>query len=97
MAHVPPSPQSPETEGVEALALQACDDVDSLHVVQRAYACLEKLIDPLDVDDTEELSPSRSELSALFRLVNDELQRRIETADAAVQSLRAAVGGGGAR
>jgi hypothetical protein len=35
MAHVPPSPQSPETEGVEALALQACDDVDSLHVVQR--------------------------------------------------------------
>jgi hypothetical protein len=34
------------------------------------------------------------ELSALFRLVNDELQRRIETADAAVQLLRAAVGGG---
>jgi hypothetical protein len=56
-----------------------------------------KLIDPLLVNDTEELAPSRSELSALFGLVNDELHRRIDTADAAVRSLRAAVGEGGAR
>jgi hypothetical protein len=99
MAHVPPTtPESSSaTSRAEALALQACDDVDSLHVVQRAYACLEKLIDPLLVNDTEELAPSRSELSALFGLVNDELHRRIDTADAAVRSLRAAVGEGGAR
>lgn len=95
MAHVPPTPESSSaTARAEALALQACDDVDSLHVVQRAYACLEKLIDPQRVNDSEDLSPSRSELSALFGLVNDELHRRIETADAAVQSLRAAVGQG---
>lgn len=98
MAHVPPTPESSSASaGAEALALQACDDVDSLHVVQRAYACLEKLIDPQRVNDSEDLSPSRSELSALFGLVNDELHRRIETADAAVQSLRAAVAQGAAR
>ena len=97
MAHVPPFPESSSaTVRAEALALQACDDVDSLRVVQRAYACIEKLIDPQRVQDTEEVCPNRSELSALVQVVNEELHRRIETADAAVRSLRVAVSEGGA-
>ncbi|WP_440532146.1 hypothetical protein [Variovorax sp. YR566] len=90
-------PESSETASVEALVLQACDDIDSFHAVHRAYACLEKLIVPQRVSDTEEVYPTRAELGALVRLVNEELQRRVETAEATIQSLRAAAGEGGAQ
>jgi hypothetical protein len=90
-AHVRSLPESSEAASVESLALQACDDIDSLHAVHRAYACLEKLIVPQGVNDTEEVYPTRTELSALVRVVNEELQRRIETADTTMQSLRVAL------
>ncbi|MGJ7532689.1 MULTISPECIES: hypothetical protein [unclassified Variovorax] len=96
-AHVSSLPESPEATSVESLALQACDDIDSLHEVQRAYAGLEKLIVPQGVNDTEEVYPTRTELSALVRVVNEELQRRIEAAEATIQSWRAALSEGGAR
>ncbi|SDZ68171.1 hypothetical protein SAMN05518854_110194 [Variovorax sp. YR266] len=96
-ARVHSFPESSEAASVESLALQACDDIDSLHAVHRAYACLEKLIVPQGVNDTEEVYPTRTELSALVLVVNEELQRRIETADSAMQSLRVALSGGGAR
>ncbi|SDZ17112.1 hypothetical protein SAMN05518669_1231 [Variovorax sp. YR634] len=89
-AHVPPFPESSEAVSVESLALQACDDIDSLHAVHRAYACLEKLIVPQGVNDTEEVYPTRTELSALVRVVNEELQRRIEAADTTMQCKRPA-------
>ena len=88
MAHIPSFPESFETIDAESLALQACDDIDSLHVVHNAYACLDKLIVQQRVEDTEEVYPTRTELSALVRLVNEELQRRIEAAAATMQSLR---------
>ena len=94
MAHVPSRPESSETIDAESLALQACDDIDSLHAVHRAYACIDKLIAPQHVNDTEELCTTRTELSALLRLANEELQRRIETADATMQSLREVLGEG---
>jgi len=90
-AHVPSFPESPEIDTAELLALRACDGIDSLRVVQRAYACLENLIGPQHTSDTEEVYSSRSELSALMGLVNEKLQRRIETADATIQSLRVAL------
>lgn len=93
MAHAP----SFFPESSESLALQACDDIDSLHGVRRAYACIEKLVVPQCVDDAEEFGPTRTELGALMRLVNEELQRCIAAAEATVLSLRAAVGEGGAR
>lgn len=93
----PSFPESSDTVGVESLALQACDDIDSLLGVQRAYACLEKLIVPQGVNDTEEVYPTRTELGALVRVVNEEMQRRIETADATMQLLRVALSEGGVR
>ncbi|QOF80163.1 hypothetical protein IG196_07125 [Variovorax sp. 38R] len=60
--------------------------------MRRAYACIEKLIVPQHVNDTDDVYPTRIELGALVRLVNEELQRRIETAEATLQSLRAVVG-----
>lgn len=94
-AHISSCPESSEATGVESLALQACDDIDSLHEVRRAYAGLEKLIASQAVTDTEEIHPTRTELSALVRVVNDELQRRIETADTTIQALRAVLSGAG--
>jgi hypothetical protein len=94
-AHISSCPESSEATGVESLALQACDDIDSLHEVRRAYAGLEKLIASQAVTDTEEIHPTRTELSALVRVVNDELQRRIDKADTTVQALRASLGEGG--
>lgn len=93
-AHASSLPSCPESPDAESLALQACDDVDSLHAVHRAYACIEKLIVPQRVGDTEEVFPTRTELGALVRLMNEELQRRIEAAVATTQSLRAALGKG---
>lgn len=93
-AHLPSHPESSEAASAESLALQACDDIDSLHVVRRAYACLEKLIVPQHVNETEEVYPTRSELGALVRLVNEELQRCIEAADTTVQALRVGLGEG---
>ena len=94
-AHAP-SPSEPSAiAGAESLALQACDDIDNLQFVRRAYACLEKLIDPHHVNDTEEVYPTRTEFSALVWLVNEELRRRIEAADATIQSLRVALSEGG--
>lgn len=96
MGHASSFPESSETPTAESLALQACDDVDSLRVVHRAYACLEKLIVPQRVNDAEEIYPSRTELGALVSVVNEDLQRRIEVADATVLALRAAVDKGAA-
>ncbi|MDN6888200.1 hypothetical protein QMO14_31975 [Variovorax sp. CAN2819] len=90
-ARVSSFPESPESTGVESLTLQACDDIDSLHEVRQAYAGLEKLIVPQQVGDTEEVCPNRSELSALVRVVNEELRRRIEAAENTLQLLRVAV------
>ncbi|MDP9894308.1 hypothetical protein J2W32_003184 [Variovorax boronicumulans] len=91
MTHVPPSPEPFDTDSAALLALRACDDIDSLHDVRLAYACIEKLVDPQHVGDSEDVHPIRTELSALMRLVNEELQRRIETTEATMQSLRLAV------
>lgn len=90
-AHAPSPPDSSETFSAESLALQACDDIDSLQIVRRAYMCLEKLIAPHHVNDTEEVYPTRSEFAALVWLVNDELGRRIEAAEITVRSLRIAL------
>jgi len=94
-AHLHSLPESSEAASVESLALQACDDIDSLHEVKRAYVGLEKLIVPQGLSDTEEVYPTRTELSALVRVVNEELQRRIETAGTTMQSLRVALSEGG--
>ncbi len=72
----------------ESLTLQACDEVDALHELRSAYTGLEKLIASQHLNDTEEICATRTELSALVRVVNEELRRRIGAADRTLQSLR---------
>jgi len=96
MAHAPSFPESSDDELVSAelLALRACDDVENLRAAQLAYACLEKLVGPQLTSDAEEVCPSRTELSALMGMINEELQRRIETVDTTTQALRIALSKG---
>lgn len=76
---------------LDALALQASDDADALNDVMHAYTTLEKLIDPIALSDSEVLTPSRTELSALLRLLNDALLVRIGTVTAATGAVHEAL------
>lgn len=88
----PVPPHSNANANAESVALQAGDDVEGIRQVHSAYVCLEKLVVPVQVNEREEIYPTRSEFGALFRLVNEELHRRIEAADSTIASLRDALG-----
>ncbi|MDN6884470.1 hypothetical protein QMO14_12765 [Variovorax sp. CAN2819] len=83
-----PDPASPN---LDDLALQACDDADNLNDVMRAYAALRKLVDTSALNDSEELTPSRTELSALLGVLNDALTARIDTVNGATSAVREAL------
>lgn len=89
------SSSSPDTNP-DSLAIQACDDTGHLREVLCAYTCLERLIAPLELGDSEPVAPTRTELSALVRLVNQEMQRRIDSIDTTLQSMRSALTEGAA-
>jgi len=76
---------------LEELAIQACDDADNLNEVMRAYTALEKLVDTSALDDSEALTPSRTELSTLLRLLNEALMSRIGTVNTTVGAVREAL------
>lgn len=103
LSAVPASPKalpiasSPPRRSAQSLTLQAGDETDSLRDVLRAYAALEKLIVPVGTNDSNEVYPTRSELSALVRVINDELHRRIDTVDTTLHAVRAALAQGGAQ
>lgn len=87
-APVPASSERPES--IESLALQADDDIESIRNAHCACVCLEKLILPQRVHDTEHMHPTRSELGALVGLVNEELRRCIDAAGATIGRLHGA-------
>lgn len=91
MAKSARAPSRPLQHAPESLALQAGDDIASIREVHCAYACLEKLIVARHVSDCEEVYPTRSELGALVRLVNEDLYRRLEAAESTIDSLRCAL------
>ena len=78
----------PTSPTLDDLAIQTCDDADSLNEVLRAYAAFEKLIEPGASNDSEALTPTRSELSALLRLLNEALVARIDAVNAAAGDVR---------
>ena len=78
---------------LDDLAIQTCDDADSLNEVLRAYTALEKLIEPGAPSDSEALTPTRSELSALLRVLNEALVARIDAVNAAAGDMRRALKG----
>jgi len=57
----------------------------------RAYTALEKLIETGAPNDSEVLTPTRTELSALLSLLNEALMTRIGTVNAAAGAVREAL------
>ncbi|MDP9602312.1 UNVERIFIED_ORG: hypothetical protein J2W38_002099 [Variovorax paradoxus] len=88
------SPSAPIESAIDALARQACDDAAQLQEVLHAHACIEKLIAPERTSDLEGLVTTRSELGALLRLANAELQRCISAVDSTTSRLRQALTAG---
>ncbi len=88
-AHSTPFESAPPN--LDDLALQACDDAENLNDVMRAYAALRKLVDPSALSDSEELTPSRTELSALLGVLNDALTARIDAINLAAGAVREAL------
>ena len=86
-----PTRHAPAFPSLDDLALQACDDADNLNDVMRAYAALRKLVDTSALNDSEELTPSRTELSALLGVLNDALLLRIDTVNGATSAVREAL------
>ena len=82
---------APVSPNLDDLALQACDDADTLNDVMRAYSALKKLVDTSALNDSEVLTPSRTELSALLGVLNDALLARIDTVNGATGAVREAL------
>jgi hypothetical protein len=76
---------------LDTLAIQTCDDAENLNEILRAYTAFEKLIEPGAPDDSEVLTPTRSELSALLSLLNEALVARIGAVNAAAGDMRRAL------
>jgi len=97
MAQAAPAPAQPRAcrapPNLDDLALQACDDAENLNDVMRAYAALRKLVDTSALNDSEELTPSRTELSALLGVLNDALTARIDAINLAAGAVREALQG----
>ncbi|NVM91933.1 hypothetical protein FHT32_005615 [Variovorax sp. SG517] len=87
------TPFESASPNLDDLALQACDDADNLNDVMRAYAALRKLVDTSALNDSEELTPSRTELSALLGVLNDALTARIDAINLAAGAVREALQG----
>ncbi|MDM0081640.1 hypothetical protein QTI17_13640 [Variovorax sp. J31P179] len=87
---------APRPHSAASLAFKAQAELDHLCDVQLAYACIEQLLDPDRSSDDEEIQihATRSQFSALLRLLNGELKQRLESVDAALQSVRDALKSG---
>lgn len=93
-SHNPSASFEPACPDLDDFTLQACDAADSLNDVMRAYTAFEKLIEPGAPNDSEALTPTRSELSALLRLLNEALVARIDAVNVAAGDMRRAQQGG---
>jgi len=82
---------NPESPTLDTLAIQTCDDAENLNEILRAYTAFEKLIETGAPDDSEVLTPTRSELSALLGLLNEALVARIDAVNAAAGDMRRAL------
>ncbi|MDZ4236931.1 MAG: hypothetical protein U1A81_02125 [Hydrogenophaga sp.] len=75
------------------LALVAGDCSDSLTDTLSAFRALEHLTTPTGRLDSERLAPTRTEMGALLRVLNNDLARQIDAMVSATNGVRAAVRG----
>lgn len=68
----------PHHPKVRSLTAQALDHAHYLTLTLHAYIALEKLITPMDeAEAADNVAPTRAELGALLKAVNDQLQTKV--------------------
>ncbi len=89
-----PCAAEPHHPKVPSLAAQTLDHANYLTLTLHAYVALEKLITPMDQDEAaDDVPPSRSELGALLKAVNDQLQTQVHQLADTATVLQALVSG----
>lgn len=73
-----------------AAALRVADQAEQFRDTLDAFLALERLTTPSGRDDCETLEPTRSQMGALLRVLNDELARQIDALASATEALRTA-------
>lgn len=71
-----------------AAALRVADQASQFRDTLNAFLAVERLTTPPGRDDCENLEPTRTQMGALLRVLNDELARQIEALDGATEALR---------
>lgn len=79
---------SAPTQG--AAALRVADQAEQFRDTLDAFLALERLTTPSGRNDCETLEPTRSQMGALLRVLNDELARQIDALASATEALRTA-------
>lgn len=73
-----------------AAALRVAEQADHLGDTLDAFRALEHLTTPVGHDDSQRLEPTRTQMGALLRVLNDELARQIDSLASATEALRTA-------
>lgn len=81
-------PPSTLSRRLSSSTLRVVDEFCNLKDVHLAFACLKGLLSPIHrAPNYEEFSVEPAELRALLAVVNDELERRTLSVDAAIRTL----------
>jgi hypothetical protein len=73
--------------------LDAINELASLRDAFQAYEAVEKLVGVVVLSDSQDIHATRDELSALLRVVNGELTRRIDTVEQGLEAILEALDG----
>lgn len=73
-----------------AAALRVAEQADHIGDTLDAFRALEHLTTPVGRDDSQRLEPTRTQMGALLRVLNDELARQIDALASATDALRTA-------
>jgi len=89
-----PAPDSPEasTRKISSLALDALDEFHRMRDLQRAYGCLEQLMDAAGHCDTDQFDLTPGEIGPMLLVINDAFRARAQKVDAAMKSVIEACG-----
>ncbi len=69
-----------QARSITGLAADACDAVMFVHDCHQAYVAIEMLLTPVRSTDNAEIDLDRSQLGALFRVLNESMRIKIEEA-----------------
>lgn len=74
-----------QARSIQGLAADACDAVMFVHDCHQAFVAVEMLLTPVRSTNNAEMDLDRSQLGALFRVLNESMRIKIEEAVKASQ------------